>query len=112
MFPAKKSASGVLIDGMDGCLIKFSKCCNPLPGDDIIGFITRGFGVSIHKRGCSNVPQDIAWAQEPERWVSAHWVGEVKEEFQTTLEIVADTRTGLLMEITQQFIICIFRCIA
>ena len=100
---SKKSASGVLIDGMDGCLIKFSKCCNPLPGDDIIGFITRGFGVSIHKRGCSNVPQDIAWAQEPERWVSAHWVGEVKEEFQTTLEIVADTRTGLLMEITQQF---------
>ena len=50
---AKKSASGgVLIDGMDNCLIKFSRCCNPLPGDEIIGFITRGFGVSIHKRSC------------------------------------------------------------
>ena len=57
----------------------------------------------IQYQARSNVPQDIAWAQEPERWVSAHWVGEVKEEFQTTLEIVADTQTGLLMEITQQF---------
>ena len=98
----KKSASGVLIDGMDGCLIKFSKCCNPLPGDSIIGFITRGFGVSVHKRDCTNVPREIADAPEPERWVSAHWVGQVQEEFQTTLEIVADNRAELLMEITQQ----------
>lgn len=54
--PKGRVASGVLVDGMDNCLIKFSRCCNPLPGDEIIGFITRGFGVSIHKRSCSNVP--------------------------------------------------------
>ena len=55
-----KATGGVIIDGIDNCLIKFSKCCNPLPGDDIIGFITRGYGVSIHKRSCTNVPKDIS----------------------------------------------------
>ena len=63
-----KATGGVIIDGIDNCLIKFSKCCNPLPGDDIIGFITRGYGVSIHKRSCTNVPKDISKAAEPERW--------------------------------------------
>lgn len=56
----KKAAGGVLVEGMDNCLIKFSRCCNPLPGDEIVGFITRGFGVSIHKRSCSNVPKDFS----------------------------------------------------
>ena len=50
----QKSSEGVIVEGLDNCLVKFAKCCNPLPGDDIIGFITRGFGVSIHKRSCSN----------------------------------------------------------
>lgn len=98
----RKSSAGVIVDGMDNCLIKFSRCCNPLPGDDIIGFITRGFGVSIHKRSCSNVPQDIGKSAEPERWVNVHWAGDVQEEFKTTLEIVATDRSGLLADITQQ----------
>ncbi|MBQ4257782.1 MAG: bifunctional (p)ppGpp synthetase/guanosine-3',5'-bis(diphosphate) 3'-pyrophosphohydrolase [Clostridia bacterium] len=93
---------GVLIDGMDNCLIKFSRCCNPLPGDDIIGFVTRGFGVSIHKRECPNVPRDLSAAAEPERWVRAHWDTDAKETYQSTLEITAEDRDGLLMEITQQ----------
>ncbi len=71
-----KATGGVIIDGIDNCLIKFSKCCNPLPGDDIIGFITRGYGVSIHKRSCTNVPKDISKAAEPERWVNARWAGD------------------------------------
>ena len=100
----KRGAAGsVLIEGMDNCLIKFSRCCNPLPGDEIIGFITRGFGVSIHKRSCSNVPEHIEDAPEPERWVKAHWEdGNVKEEFKSTLEIVANDRSGLLADVTQQ----------
>ncbi len=93
---------GVLIDGMDNCLIKFSRCCNPLPGDDIIGFVTRGFGVSIHKRDCPNVPRDLSAAAEPERWVRAHWDTDVRESYQSTLEITAEDRDGLLMDITQQ----------
>lgn len=99
---SKAAAGGVLVEGVDNCLIKFSKCCNPLPGDDIIGFITRGFGVSIHKRNCTNVPARIEDAPEPERWVRAHWQGEVREKFQSTLEIVADDRSGLLADVTQQ----------
>jgi GTP diphosphokinase / guanosine-3',5'-bis(diphosphate) 3'-diphosphatase len=98
----RKSAAGVIVDGMDNCLVKFSRCCNPLPGDEIIGFITRGYGVSIHKRSCSNVPQNISEAPEPERWVKVHWAGEVNEEFKTTIEIVAEDRSGLLADITQQ----------
>ncbi|MDF1495765.1 RelA/SpoT family protein [Caproiciproducens sp. CPB-2] len=98
----KKPVGGVTVDGMDNCLIKFSRCCNPLPGDDIIGFITRGFGVSIHKRTCSNVPQNLQDTPEPERWIKAHWTGEVKEEFKSTLEIVANDRSGLLADVTQQ----------
>ncbi len=99
---SKKAVGGVLIDGADNCLIKFSRCCNPLPGDDIIGFITRGFGVSIHKRDCTNVPKDLKNCPEPERWVGAHWAGEVKEEFKSTLNIVATDRAGLLADVTQQ----------
>ncbi|MGN0460827.1 MAG: RelA/SpoT family protein [Ruminococcus sp.] len=103
--PAKKHnkvSSGVEIEGMDDCLIKFSKCCNPLPGDDIIGFITRGYGVSIHKRTCPNVPKDISSCAEPERWVKAKWIGKINDSFQSTLEIVATDRTGLLADVTIQ----------
>lgn len=98
----RKAVGGVTVDGMENCLIKFSRCCNPLPGDDIIGFITRGFGVSIHKRTCSNVPRNLNEAAEPERWIRAHWTGEVKEEFKSTLEIIASDRSGLLADLTQQ----------
>lgn len=100
----RKAVGGVLVDGMDNCLIKFSRCCNPLPGDDIIGFITRGFGVSIHKCGCVNVPRDMTKVPEPERWVGAHWAGEVKEEFKSTLHIVSANRPGLLADITMQLV--------
>lgn len=98
----KKAVGGVLVDGVDGCLIKFSRCCNPLPGDEIVGFVTRGFGVSIHKRGCTNVPADLSECAEPERWVKAKWAGDVKEEFKSTLHIVANDRTGLLADVTMQ----------
>ncbi len=100
--PRTKVAGGVLVDGMEGCLIKFSRCCNPLPGDEIVGFITRGFGVSIHKRSCRNVPQDLTLCPEPERWVPAHWVGDVKEDFKSTLHILAVDRGGLLADVAQQ----------
>lgn len=96
----RKVAGGVIVAGVDDCLVKFSRCCNPLPGDDIVGFITRGFGVSIHKRGCSNVPEDLSLCPEPDRWVNAHWAGEVKDDFKSTLHIVAVNRSSLLADIT------------
>ena len=101
--PKKKVSSGVRVAGLDDCLIKYSRCCNPLPGDDIIGFITRGYGVSIHKRSCSNVPKDITKCAEPERWVSAEWADHIANEtFKATLRISATDRTGLLADITNQ----------
>ena len=102
--PRKRRAnSGVIVEGMDDMLIKFSKCCNPLPGDEIIGFITRGFGVSIHKDKCVNVPKNISECSDPERWVNAQWTNEVKsEKFQTKLIINATDRTGLLADIAMQ----------
>ncbi len=94
--------SGVTVDGLGDCLIKFSRCCNPLPGDEIIGFITRGFGVSIHKRSCTNVPADLSACEEPERWVDAHWEEDIRDSFQSTLEIVCNDRTGFLADVTRE----------
>lgn len=70
---SKKSNGGVIVDGVDGCEVKFAKCCNPLPGDDIVGFITRGFGISIHKRDCPNVKQGLEKEENRDRFVSACW---------------------------------------
>ncbi len=95
-----KSKEGVIVEGIDNCLIKFSRCCNPLPGDDIIGFITRGHGVSIHTRNCSNVPEDISKAGEPDRWIVAYWDSNVKEEFKSTLQIFCLNRIGLLADVS------------
>lgn len=99
---SKKASSGVRINGMDDVLIKFSKCCNPLPSDEIIGFITRGYGVSIHKKSCANVPKDMSVVDEPERWVKAEWTDNINESFQSTLHISATDRTGLIADITNQ----------
>lgn len=93
------SSEGVIVEGIDNCLVKLSKCCAPLPGDDIIGFITRGHGVSIHKCDCSNVPRDITKCAEPERWISAHWDSAHKENFTSTLQISAIDREGLVNDI-------------
>ncbi|MBO5859257.1 MAG: bifunctional (p)ppGpp synthetase/guanosine-3',5'-bis(diphosphate) 3'-pyrophosphohydrolase [Clostridia bacterium] len=101
--PAKKrtkSKEGVVVEGIDNCLIKFSRCCNPLPGDEIIGFITRGHGVSIHTKNCTNVPVDISKAGEPERWITAYWDTNIKEEFKCTLSILCLNRIGLLADVS------------
>ncbi len=96
-----RSKEGVIVDGIDDCLIKFSKCCAPLPGDEIIGFITRGHGVSIHKRDCINVPVDIESSEDAGRWLNAHWAaGAKKSMFTSTLQILCLDRDGLLADIT------------
>ncbi len=91
---------GVIIEGLDNCQIKLSRCCNPLPGDEIIGFITRGHGVSVHKCDCNNVPDDISKCEYPDRWVSAHWGSVVPSEFNSTIYIYAEDRARLLADIT------------
>ena len=99
---SKKNKEGVTVEGIDNCLIKFSQCCNPLPGDNIIGFITRGHGVSIHKRDCTNVPKDLINCAEPARWVKAYWNQNVKEEYKATLQLTCLSRVGLMAEVAVQ----------
>ncbi len=93
-----KSAEGIIVEGIDNCLIKFSRCCDPLPGDEIIGFITRGHGVSIHTRNCSNVPKNIALAPEPERWIKAYWDNKVQNSYRVTLAVTCMNRVGMLAD--------------
>lgn len=95
-----RSSEGVVIEGIDNCLIKLSRCCTPLPGDPIVGFITRGHGVSIHKRDCCNVPADLHNCEEPERWIEAYWANEHTESFQASLEILTVDRNGMLADVT------------
>lgn len=95
-----KSSGGVVVDGIDNCLINMARCCNPLPGEDIIGFITRGHGLTIHRRDCKNVPVDIENSPEPERWVSAHWDSNVKVEARSSLDVYAIDRDGVVLDIS------------
>ena len=97
---APKSSGGVVVDGIDNCLINMARCCNPLPGEDIIGFITRGHGLTIHRRDCRNVPVDIENSPEPERWVGAHWDSNVKVEARSSLDVYAIDRDGVVLDIS------------
>ena len=96
----RKAAGGVIVEGLEGCLVKFAKCCNPIPGDEIVGFVTRGFGVSIHKADCPNVDASRKDPQQEERWVSAHWSTEVRQSYKSTIEIQAQDRGDLLADIS------------
>lgn len=95
----KASSEGVVVEGIDNCLVRISKCCAPLPGDEIIGFITRGHGVSIHKRDCTNVPKDISKCEEPERWIPAHWHTKKTSKFTSTIQISAIFKDGLIVDV-------------
>lgn len=97
-----KASEGVIVEGLDNCLVKFAKCCNPLPGDDIIGFITRGHGVSVHKRDCVNVTAAHYMDENSLRWIDVSWAPNVREDFKSTLEIVCIDRTGLIADISTQ----------
>nr|WP_242965771.1 bifunctional (p)ppGpp synthetase/guanosine-3',5'-bis(diphosphate) 3'-pyrophosphohydrolase [Pygmaiobacter massiliensis] len=96
----QKSSEGVIVEGLDNCLVKFAKCCNPLPGDAIVGFITRGFGVSIHKKDCPNVQIGMNLDDNSPRWVKAWWADGVKESFKSTLEITAMDRESLIVDVS------------
>ena len=93
------STDGVVVEGFDNTPIKFAKCCNPLPGDPIVGFITRGFGVSIHKASCTNAVSSMKDPANAPRWVKAYWADSVKESYKAGLEILALDRNDLLKDV-------------
>ena len=94
-----KPVQGVLVEGLDNCLIKFSRCCTPVPGDEIIGFITRGQGVSIHRKDCPNYLQRSHEPHNEGRWIRVAWAAEITESYVTTITIASKDRSGLVMDI-------------
>ena len=92
--------SGVVVKGIDNCLVKFSKCCNPVPGDDIIGYITKGRGVSIHRKDCTNLKDLLS---EEERIIEVEWYNEnEKAEYNVDIQVLANDRTGLLSDVVKE----------
>ena len=94
----RHAVNGVIVEDIDSCMIKFSKCCTPVPGDDIIGFITKGFGVSVHRTDCPNTLQRND-PRQAARWVSVRWANQEEQPFDTTLELDCRTRDGLLLDV-------------
>ena len=96
-----KSEQGIIVEGLDNCLVKFSKCCTPVPGDAIIGFITRGYGVSVHRCDCPNAsPEKQKQPGQEGRWIKVSWGIDTNDSYPTTLEVVCKDRLNLLLDIS------------
>lgn len=99
-----KSNSGIVVDGESGCLIKFARCCNPLPGDDIIGFVTKGYGVSIHKTDCPHAVSGQKSEENAARWVEAHWESDAsafnRDIYEAQIKVYVYDRIGILADIS------------
>jgi len=96
---AQKPVRGIIVEGLDNCLVKFSRCCAPVPGDEIVGFITRGHGVSVHRLDCQNYQNSSANPEETGRWINVSWADTAGEVYQTSLSITAKDRDGLVLDI-------------
>ncbi|MGI6167709.1 MAG: RelA/SpoT family protein [Eubacteriales bacterium] len=100
-----KSNTGIIVDGQSGCMVKFAKCCNPLPGDEVIGFITKGFGISIHKINCPNVIEGRKKTADASRWVSARWDSDTAENpeggYEAIMQLYIVDRLGIIADISR-----------
>lgn len=97
---AKPNTSGVVVEGIDNCMVRFSHCCNPVPGDKIVGYVTRGRGVAVHRADCLNMIHAAASEQERNRLISVHWAGDTPpSSFQSMITITASDRVNLLVDI-------------
>ena len=99
----KNDKKGIIVENIDNCSVHFSKCCNPIPGDDIVGFITRGKGVSIHKKTCVNVPKNLDDLKKNHRWIKVSWNQEEKDEFKASVRLVTLDDLNVLSQVTSQF---------
>ena len=96
----KHSDSGIIVEGLGNCLVKFAKCCTPVPGDPVVGFITRGYGVSIHRLDCPNAAPERRNPEEADRWVRVTWLEDSLPNYETALELYAKDRDGLALDVT------------
>ena len=94
------SFSGVIVEGVDNCLVKFARCCAPVPGDPISGFITRGYGVSLHRKDCQNAVTSQENNVNTGRWIPVYWADNIKESYQTALCLSARDRNGLMTDVS------------
>ena len=94
------SEQGIVVQGLSNCLVKFSKCCSPVPGDEIVGFITRGYGVSVHRKDCPNADPARRPPEEAGRWIKVSWGGKTRESYRTNLQVVYKDRPNLLVDIS------------
>ena len=94
-----KSDSGIIVEGLGNCLVKFAKCCTPVPGDPVVGFITRGYGVSVHRADCPNAAPDKRKPEEADRWVKVSWVDSKLPNYKTALELSSKDRDGLTLDV-------------
>nr|MBQ8244885.1 bifunctional (p)ppGpp synthetase/guanosine-3',5'-bis(diphosphate) 3'-pyrophosphohydrolase [Oscillospiraceae bacterium] len=94
----RHAVNGVIVEDIDSCMIKFAKCCTPVPGDSIVGFITKGFGVSVHRVDCPNTI-GVHDPEQAARWVRVRWDHVEEKPFDTTLELDCITRDGLLLDV-------------
>lgn len=95
----KSSNAGIIVKGIDNCLVKLSKCCNPLPGDEIVGYITKGRGVSVHRKDCTNIGDLLS---EENRMIDVEWDKEEKIAYHADIEVCSNDRTGLLLDILKE----------
>ena len=93
-----KAIHGILVEGLDNCLVKFSRCCTPVPGDEIAGFITRGQGVSIHRKDCVNYVKSLE-SENGGRWIKVSWADNITDSYVTTVIIASKDRSGLVLDI-------------
>ena len=95
----RHAVNGVIVEDIDSCMIKFAKCCTPVPGDSIVGFITKGFGVSIHRADCPNASEEKR-KEQPGRWIHVSWGTDTNDSYPTTIEAVCKDRLNLLLDIS------------
>ena len=95
----KASSSGIVVKGIDNCLVRLAKCCNPLPGDEIVGYITKGRGVSVHRKDCKNVSDLLT---EDNRMIDVEWYKQEKTSYNVAVEVFSNDRDGLLADILRK----------
>ena len=108
----KKTDSGIVVAGLGNCTVKFAKCCTPVPGDPVIGFITRGYGVSVHRADCPNAAESKRKSDELDRWVQCSWVESNLPHYKTALEVSSKDRDGLTVDVAMALSACKVKVIA
>ncbi len=108
----KGNQTGIEVKGIDNCLVRLSKCCNPVPGDEIVGFITKGRGVSVHRADCPNIQPDVLSEEDKNRFIKVNWTGENRSAYVATLRVEAEDAPGMMMHVTTVFAELSLNCVS